>query len=54
MKGPDEPLIDGDDIKERAGAAADAADAAVQARVRHLAESQPYAVLCTNQNLEKV
>ena len=44
MKGPDEPLIDGDDIKECAGVAA---DAAVQARVRHLAESQPYAVLCT-------
>jgi len=44
MKGPDEPLIDGDDINERAGAAA---DVAVQARVRLLAESQPYAVLCT-------
>ena len=44
MKNPGDPTSEQDDIMNSPGTTV---DPAVQERVRHLAESQPYAVLCT-------
>jgi nitroimidazol reductase NimA-like FMN-containing flavoprotein (pyridoxamine 5'-phosphate oxidase superfamily) len=43
MKNRDEPVFDEDDIRDSPGATA---DPAVRERIRHLADQQPYAVLC--------